>query len=382
MTTVLDRNIAEILPTQKDFEARLKKGPIKIYLGIDPSSAQIHIGNAVALWKLRELQDQGHKVILLIGDFTGMIGDPTDRSAPRIKLTHEQVLENAKDYQKQSSKILEFEGDNPAELKFNSHWLAKLNFEDLIELASHLTVQQMLERDFFQNRLKEQKPIHLHEFFYPLMQGYDSVAMEVDAEIGGTDQTFNMLVGRTLMKALKDKEKFVISVPLLEGLDGRKMSKSFGNTIAVTDAPSEMFGKTMSLNDELIERYFSLTTPLSKEEIEKIKKDHPMEQKKRLGWALVKLYHNEAEANKAKEYFESTFQKGVTPTDIPSYSPKGEETVVDVLVNSGVVSSKSDARRLIDQGGVESDGQRIKDTTQILNSGTLKIGKHRFLKIN
>lgn len=386
---MLSRNIAEILPTKEEFRKRLDAGPIKIYLGIDPSANQIHIGNAVVLWKLRDFQDAGHKVILLIGDFTGMIGDPTDKSATRKKLTREDVLENAKTYKEQVSKILSFEGENPAEFTFNSEWLAKLSFSDVVELASFVTVQQMLERDFFQVRIKENKPIHLHEFLYPLMQGYDSVAMGVDAEIGGTDQTFNMLVGRTLIKAIKNKDKFVVTVPLLEGLDGRKMSKSFGNYIGLTDTPEDMFGKVMSLCDDLLSKYFELATRLTDEEVQKTKDAlqsnelHPMEAKKRLAWEIVALYHSKEEADGAQKEFEEVFQKGGVPEDVRAYNAKDKMIdLVEVLVETQLVTSKSEARRLVEQGGLEWNGEKVTSPQiAVETDGMLRVGKHRFLKI-
>lgn len=380
---LLSRNVEEILPSRAAFEKRLKAGPIKIYFGVDPTSHLIHIGNAVALWKLREFQEAGHKVILLIGDFTGMIGDPTGRDTLRVKLTREEVLKNAKTYQQQAEKILNFSGKNPASLVFNSSWLAKLSFKEIINLASHFTAQQMLERDFFQIRIREKKPIFLHEFLYPLMQGYDSVAMDVDAEIGGTDQTFNMLVGRTLVKAFREKEKFVISTPLLPGLDGRKMSKSFGNFIAITEKPGEMFGKVMSLHDKLISTYFKLATKLSQQEIKSIISLPPMDAKKRLAYEIVAIYHGQDLADKARREFEDVFQKGKSPQRIPMYKTRaGSLDLVDVLAKTKLVKSRSEARRLILQGGVEWEGKKIAETTlHVASNGTLKVGKYRFLQI-
>lgn len=386
---LLTRNIAQILPSKEAFEERLKKGPIKIYWGVDPTSAEIHLGHAVVLWKLREFQDAGHKVILLIGDFTGMIGDPTDRTAARKKLTRKQVLENAKTYKEQVGKILQFSGKNPVEIKFNSQWLTKLSTQKLIELASNVTVQQMLERDFFQERIKEKRPIHLHEFLYPFMQGYDSVAMNVDAEIGGTDQTFNMLVGRALMKVLKKKEKFVITVPLLPGLDERKMSKSFGNIVAITETATDMFGMIMSLRDELIFQYFSLATKLPVAEIQSIEQQiqsnelNPVEAKKKLAWEIVKLYHGEGLADKARDEFEKVFKRGETPASAPTYKvKKGEVNLVEALMSSGMAASRSEAKRLLAQGALEWDGQKVlSETITVKDSGTLRVGKHKFLRI-
>lgn len=382
--SLLRRNIAEVLPSTGELEKRLSEGPVTIYHGIDPSAPEIHIGHAVVLWKLREFQDAGHKVILLIGDFTGMIGDPSDRSAARVKLTKEQVLQNAKTYKEQISKILRFEGENAVEIKFNSEWLSKLSFEEVNELASNLTVQQMLERDFFRKRIAEGKPIYLHEFLYPLMQGYDSVAMDVDAEIGGTDQTFNMLVGRTLMKAFKGKEKFVLSVPLLEGLDGRKMSKSFNNYIGITDDPEEMYGKVMSLGDDLIKRYFELATRLSEDEIKKVvSSSSPMEAKKRLAWEITNLYHGKAQADQAQEHFEQVHQKGELPREMEEI--KVEEEKIDLtnfLLDKGIVSSKSEVRRLIEQGGIKANDEPVSSSEiHVEDDVVLRIGKRRFFRL-
>ncbi len=289
---ITTRNIDTIYPSKKALIEKLSgKQKLKIYLGIDPSSTKIHLGNAIALRKLREFQNLGHKIILLIGDFTGMIGDPTDRNAARKPLTREEVLVNAADYKQQAEKILNFSGKNPAEVRYNSHWLSKLTFEEIIKLTAHFTVQQMLERDMFQKRLTENKPIGLHEFLYPLMQGYDSVAMDVDIEIGGSDQTFNMLVGRQLLRDLNGKEKFVITLPLLEGTDGRKMSKSFNNSIDLTDTPNDIYGKIMSLKDDLILKFFEMTTEIPIGELKairnKFKENNPINLKKKLAFTIV-----------------------------------------------------------------------------------------------
>lgn len=388
---LLTKNIAKILPSKEEFKRRLARGAIKIYFGVDPSAPEIHLGHAVVLWKLREFQDAGHKVILLIGDFTGMIGDPSDRTAARKKLTRKQVLENAKTYKDQLGKILRFSGTSSAEIKFNSEWLSKLFFEDVLELASYFTAQQMLERDFFQERIKKGKPIHLNEFLYPLMQGYDSVAMDVDAEIGGTDQTFNMLVGRTLIKALKNKHKFVVTVPLLEGLDGRKMSKSFGNIIPIAEESNNMFGKIMSLHDKLIFRYFKLATRLSREEIQSIEqlvqsnKLNLIDAKKKLAWEIVNLYHGRHKADEAEREFERVFQKGRIPEKVNEFKVK-EQTVnlVEFLTTKNLFKSKSEVKRLIEQGGVEINGQVHTSQTLTIPEGEkliLRFGKKTFIRI-
>ena len=296
---VLTRGVKAIYPSRKAVEEALKTGKrLKIYNGIDPSNPNIHLGNAIPLRKMRQLQRLGHKVILLIGDFTGRIGDPSDKGAMRLQLSHQQVLENAKAYKEQAAKILDFKSKiNPCEIKFNSEWLDKLSNKDVIKLSVYFTIQQLIERDLFQKRLKEKKPIGLHEFLYPLYQGYDSVAMDIDMEIGGDDQTFNMLIGRDLMKIYKNKEKFILTVPILEGFDGRKMSKSWGNVINITDSADDMFGKVMSLPDDLIIKYFTLCTSVSLKEINKMEEDlrsdkvNPKGVKAKLGREIVGIYH-------------------------------------------------------------------------------------------
>ncbi|OGJ12066.1 tyrosine--tRNA ligase, partial [Candidatus Nomurabacteria bacterium RIFOXYC2_FULL_36_8] len=271
---LLTRGISFIYPTKEFLENKIKKGEkLTIYLGIDPTGPTLHLGHAIPIKKLSEFQKAGHQIILLMGDFTAMIGDPTDKGAARKQLTHKEVTSNLKNYKKQASSLISFTGKNPAKITFNSTWLGKMNFEKVISLASNMTVQQMLERDMFEKRMKEGKPIYLHEFLYPLMQGYDSVAMDVDGEIGGNDQTFNMLCGRDLMKTMKNKEKFVITMKLLEDNSGKKMGKTEGNMIALSDSPEEMYGKVMSWTDGMIIPGFELCTNIPTFEIEKMSKD-------------------------------------------------------------------------------------------------------------
>jgi len=394
--TLLERNIAAVYPSKDSLNKALEaKNILKIYLGIDPTSPEIHIGNAIALWKLKEFQDAGHLIILLIGDFTGRIGDPSDKSAMRKKLTQEEVRENAKAYQEQASKIINFSGKNPAKLAFNSQWLSKLNFEDIIELTANFTVQQMIERDMFQKRLQENKPIGLHEFLYPLMQGYDSVALDVDIEIGGTDQTFNMLVGRDLLKIMKNKEKFVLALPLLEGTDGRKMSKSYENTINLNDSPQNMYGKVMSLKDELIIKYFELCTPLSSKEIRalseklKSKSSNPMDIKKRLAFEITKIYYGDNKAKKAETEFSNVFQKGERTKDVEtvkldrSILPKSYAALANA---SGATPSVSSAISMAGNKGLKFDGEVINNPLEIVEEvnqpGTvIDIGKRKSVKI-
>lgn len=390
---LLSRNIEKIYPSKKSLCDRLNGNKtLKIYLGIDPSSTSIHLGNAIALRKLREFQNFGHKVILVIGDFTGMIGDPTDKSSTRKPLTHKQVLENSSNYKSQAAKILNFSGKNPAELVYNSHWLSNLSFQSIIKLAGHFSVQQMLERDMFQERLKSKKSIGLHEFLYPLSQGYDSVALDVDIEIGGSDQTFNMLVGRHLVKELSQKEKFVITLPLLEGTDGRKMSKSFGNSIDLTDPPETMYGKIMSLKDSLIYKYFKLCTNLSISEIKKIKQNliskNPIILKKKLAYNIVSQYYSEKEAVAAQNEFVRVVQKRKIPSLVEEHSfsrsilPKPFHYF---LTETEMVESISHANRLAKQGAIIFDGVKVEKIRDLFdtnkNSILVKAGKRNYKKI-
>ncbi|MBI5793960.1 tyrosine--tRNA ligase [Candidatus Uhrbacteria bacterium] len=386
---LLTRGVEKVYPSPEFLQARLKEGKqLSLYLGIDPTGPDLHIGHSIQLRKLRQFQDLGHKVILLIGDFTGMIGDPTDKSAARVRLTREQVLKNAEHYKEQASKILDFGGKNPVELKYNSEWLSKLDFSQVIEAAAHFTVQQMLERDMFEKRLKEGKPIHLHEFLYPLMQGYDCVAMNVDGEVGGNDQTFNMLAGRDLMKAMRGKEKFVITDKLLADPTGKKMGKSEGNMITLSDSSDEMFGKVMSWTDGMIVGGFELLTDVSMEEVVAISKSlireevNPRDVKARLAREIVGFYHGEKEAAAASERFDQLFQKKETPNDIPEVQIKGSMKISDVLVQVGFASSKSDARRLIDGGGVKVNDVVVEDAELMVPPGALiQKGKRHFVRV-
>lgn len=392
ITQLLTRNIEKIYPSKEFLEEKLRRGDkIKIYHGIDPSSPQIHLGHATVLRKLREFQKLGHKIILLIGDFTGRIGDPTDKLAARKKLDPEQIKKNVQTYKAQISHILDFkDSKNPVEIKFNSEWLDKLSFAEGINLAYHFTVQQMIERDMFQKRLQVGKPIYLPEFLYPVLQAYDSVAMKVDAEIGGTDQTFNMLAGRTLMKAVLNREKIVITCPLLLGLDGQKMSKSLGNTIGITENPNDMYAKVMSTKDALILHYFELATQFSTQEINLVKKQlddtqNPMRIKKRLAFEIVKLYHGKEAAEKAEENFEKTVQKGAVPKKIKAVRVEGGEwRVEDLLVKLRLAPSKSQAKRLIEQGGVKIGGSQVesgRSKIKIKEGDIVRVGKRRYVKI-
>jgi tyrosyl-tRNA synthetase len=390
---LLSKGFVELYPSRGEVERRLRSGEkLTVYIGVDPTSPVIHIGHAVAIRKLGELQRLGHKIILLIGDFTGRIGDPTGKDASRVPLTKEQVLENAETYKDQVAKILRFDGDNPAELRFNGDWWDPMTAREMIQLAAQFTVQQMIQRDMFQRRLAENKPIGLHEFTYPLLQGYDSVAMNVDGEIGGTDQTFNMLAGRTLMQALQGKEKVVFVTGLLPGTDGRKMSKSFGNVIGVSDPPYDVYARVMSLSDDLLLTYYEMCTDLDEDAIDEVRHAfangvNPMSLKKRLARHVTAAYHDDAAALAAEERFEREVQRHELPTDMPTVrlDTAGPWPIADLLVAAGLTASKGEARRLIDGGAVRLDDQPIRDraaTVEVADGAVLRAGKRAFARLS
>lgn len=371
---LLTRGVQQILPSKEGLEALLRSGKkIRLYQGFDPSMPSLHLGNLVGVHKLRQFQELGHEVIFLVGDFTGMIGDPTDKSATRHKLTREETLSNAKTWQVQAGKILKFDGTNPAKFMFNSHWLDKVTFQELIEITSNFTVQQMIERDFFQKRLQEGKPIHLHEFLYPVAQAIDSVKMDVDLEIGGSDQMFNMMTGRTLMAAVKNKEKFVLCTKLLVDNSGNKAGKSTGNALFLTSSPEDMFGGIMAFTDEMVAPAFELLTQLPMDQIPK--DGHPMELKKQLAHQIVAELHSKNLADAAQKKFEDTFQKGEINDAVEI-----KATTVEDLISNKIIDSKSEWKRLVKEGAVEGDGVKIIDPSTI-KPGTYKIGKRKFVKI-
>lgn len=387
------RGAHQILPSEEKFRELLASGKkLKFYLGADPSRPDLHIGHAVSLRRMRLLQELGYEIIFLIGDFTGRIGDPTGKDAARKQMTEEEVMENAKTYEQQIRKIFDFDGENPAKILFNSKWNQKLDYADLIQLASKFTVQQLIERDMYQDRLKAGKPIFLHEFFYPLMQGYDSVAMEVDGEFGGTDQLFNMMAGRTLLKEMRGKEKFVITSELLPGTDGRKMSKSYDNYIGLHDEPNQMYGRCMSIADELIIQYFTLCTDLSDEEITIFQQElkdgkNPRDLKMRLAREIVTLYHDESAATSAEQGFVQQFQQGGMPEEIEEVVLlPGEYTLPDLLLELSLVETKGEAKRLVKQGGVKLDGEKVAgDPNQLVRvkAGLIvQVGKLRYKKVS
>lgn len=380
---VLTRGVSEILPSKDELEKQMMKGPITLYQGFDPTAPSLHIGHFIGVRKLSQFQKLGHKVIFLIGDFTGMIGDPTDKSAARKKLTKEIVKQNLQDYKKQVSRLLDFEGENAAEVRFNAAWLSKLTFEDVVELASNFTVQQMLERDFFQNRMSVNSPIYLHEFLYPLMQGYDSVAMDVDLEIGGNDQLFNMMTGRHLMQAMGKKNKSVLTMKLLTDPTGKKMGKSEGNAIFLSDSPEDIYGKVMSFPDEIIASAVELLTDLPLEIVDDL---HPMEMKKKVALEVVKQVHGDAHAQRAQEHFEETFQRRGVSEHIEEIKVANKKNnIIDLIIDADLLQSRTEVKRLIKDGAVDVNDKTIVDPTskiEIDSKGIiLKVGKKRIVRI-
>ena len=379
---------------EKDLREKLVKAnkegrQLVVKLGLDPSAPDIHLGHTVVLRKMKQLQDLGHKVVIIIGDFTGKIGDPTGKSKTRNALTTEQVLENAKTYQKQIFKVLD---EEKTEVRFNSEWLAKLNFEDVVKLAATITVARMLEREDFKKRYESHTPISVHEFFYPLMQGYDSVAINADIELGGTDQRFNLLMGRALQKEFGQESQVVIMMPIIEGLDGvNKMSKSLGNYIGVDEEAGVMYQKAMEIPDELIVKYYNLVTDVHPDVVNKIEQDlkedkvNPRDIKMGLAKEIVRLYHGEEKANFAEERFKSVFQKGQIPSDILTVEASKENfDLAQIVVDNKLVPSKSELRRLVKQGGVKVNSEKVNDLQEVVLEGELivQIGKKKFIKIN
>ncbi|MFH0818502.1 MAG: tyrosine--tRNA ligase [Patescibacteria group bacterium] len=392
ITDCLTRGVDSIYPSQKKLKTKMRAGKrITLYLGVDPTGFELHIGHSVALRKLKHFQELGHKVILLIGDFTGQIGDPTGKDKTRQPLTVAEVLANAKDYKQQASRILDFENqNNPIEIKFNSHWLSKMTFQDVVTLASNFTVQQMLERDMFERRIKGGLPIGLHEFLYPLMQGYDSVAMNVDLEVGGTDQIFNMLAGRTLQSKINKKEKFVLAVPLLTDSSGKKIGKTEGNVIAINAKPEDLYGKIMAMGDDTIIKTFELCTDIALKQIadmanEMKKGKNPKIYKAKLAYEIVKLYNSEAVAKKAEDEFNKIFQKKDKPSEIEIIKIKNNiYTAPELLLALKLAPSKTGAKRLVEMGGVKINDVKVDNWQKELSvqeGDIVQVGKRKFIKI-
>ena len=390
---LLAENTAEII-TEEEFRKKLERSvsensPLRCKLGIDPSAPDLHLGHAVVLHKLRQFQELGHHVIIILGDFTGMVGDPTGRSETRKQLTEEQVMANAKTYQDQIFNILDAD---KTELVFNSQWLAKLNFADVIKLASTLTVARMMEREDFSKRYQENIPISIHEFFYPLMQGYDSIAIRADIEFGATEQKFNLLMGRQLQREYGQEPQVAFTMPILVGTDGvQKMSKSLGNYIGITEPASEIYGKAMSISDDLMPEYYQLATSLSSAEVKAILAMidhgslHPRDAKMRLAREIVALYHGTSAASEAEKAFQLVFQKKELPSDIAVFEFDQPINVLEVMVKTGLAPSKSEARRLIQQNGVKINSETVSKIDLELTGRTglvIQVGKRKFARVN
>jgi len=381
---------------EEDLRAKLENSaktgkPLLVKYGADPTAPDIHLGHTVVIRKLKAFQQLGHTAIFLIGDFTGMIGDPSGKSATRPMLTREEILSNAETYKTQISKLLDAE---KTEIRFNSEWMDKFGAADFVRLAAKTTVKQILERDDFEKRMREEKPIALHELLYPLVQGYDSVALNADVELGGTDQKFNLLVGRNLQREYAQEPQVVLTTPLLEGTDGvQKMSKSLGNYIGIADAPNEMFGKIMSISDDLMWRYFELLTDLSAGEILALKtkcesgEENPRNTKVELAKRIIKDFHSLEKAGEAEEEFNRRFVKKEIPDEVEEISLAAQTyKLVDLLVQTNLAASKGEARRLIEQGGVKIDGEKVSNVQAEIESNagksfTIQVGKRKFLRI-
>ena len=387
---LLLRGVEEVIPKEEFHKKLDKKRPLRIKLGFDPTAPDLHLGHTVILNKLKLFQDLGHQVIFLIGDFTGLVGDPSGVNETRPVLSEKEIKKNAKTYERQVFKILD---KKKTEIRFNSEWMNKFSPEEFIRLSSVQTVARMLERDDFHKRYTSQKPISIHEFLYPLLQGYDSVALDADVELGGTDQKFNLLLGREVQKFYGKEPQVVFTLPLLEGLDGeKKMSKSLGNYIAIEDSQNEIFGKIMSISDELMWRYFELLSFKKQEEINKLKKSqeeglNPRDIKFLLAEEIVDRFHGEGFGNKAKEEFKSRFQQGNSPSEIKEIEIKLMEKDISlpkILKEAGMVSSTSEALRLIKQGGVRIEGEKILDSKYKINQNSsllYQVGKRKFFRI-
>lgn len=385
----IKRGIAELID-ETELRKKIARGkPLNIKVGFDPTAPDLHLGHTVVMHKMRHFQELGHRVVFLIGDFTGRIGDPSGRSETRPPLTEEQVLANAETYKKQVFKILDPE---KTVVEFNSHWLGKMDAADFIRLASRYTVARMMERDDFENRFREQRPISIHEFLYPLCQGYDSVALKTDVEMGGTDQKFNLLVGRHLQSQYELEPQCILTLPLLEGTDGvRKMSKSYGNYIGIDEAPSDMFGKVMSISDELMWRYYELLSTRTLDEIAGLRRQvedgslHPKTAKEDLAMEMVARYHSDNAAQEARQGFNAVFVGGGVPDDAPSYEcAHGEDSTPPAFLEAaGLVKSRGEAKRLMKEGALSIDDARCDDPAAPLAPGAyiIRLGKKRFLRL-
>ena len=389
---LISRGAEEIIP-EKELKQKLEQSinkdtPLIVKLGCDPSRPDLHLGHGVVLRKLRHFQDLGHQAILVIGDFTAMIGDPSQRNKTRPQLTLEETKANAESYIEQAGQVLNIDS---LKIVYNSTWLDAMHFSDVIRLSSHYTVARMLERDDFTKRYKAEIPISIHEFMYPLAQAMDSVELKADVELGGTDQKFNLLVGRDLQREYKQDPQVIITLPLLEGTDGiEKMSKSYGNDIGLTDTPEDMYGKSMSISDEMIEKYFILAADANTKTVSKVKKQlsdssqNPRDIKRELAREIVQLYHGQNAAKEAEQYFDRVIVNKDAPDEMDQVELSIDTQLIEVVTNEGLTSSKGEARRLIKQGAIRVDNEKITDESHILLKGKeviIKVGKRRFIKI-
>lgn len=390
---VISRGTVDLLP-QEELKNKLESSrrnnkPLRIKQGFDPTAPDIHLGHTVGIRKLRQFQELGHQVIVIIGDYTGMVGDPSEKSSTRPRLTHQDVMANAQTYEKQFFKILDRE---KTEIRYNGDWFSRMSFAEIMNLASKFTVARMLERDDFAKRYAAQQPISIHEFFYPLMQGYDSVMIQADVEIGATEQKFNLVIGRQIQKEFGQEQQVVLTLPVLEGIDGvQRMSKSLGNYIGIDEPAGEIYGKTMSIPDKLIYSYFELVSDVSLKELKEVKEKledpgkNPMDLKRHLARTLVRMYHNEAAALSAEDHFNLIHKQHDIPADIPEFKVAGQSRrLIDLMVAADLASGTGEARRLIRQGGVKLDGETVVDELLEIHPGSgqiLKVGKRKFIKL-
>jgi tyrosyl-tRNA synthetase len=384
--TLVRRGAAEIV-VEAELRVKIERSlrtatPLKVKLGLDPTAPDLHLGHTVVLQKLRDFQELGHQIVIIIGDFTGMIGDPTGRSETRKPLTWDDIRANAETYKAQLGRVLDMQR---TEVRFNSEWLGALSFEQIIRETAHLTVARMLQREDFAARYASGRPISLHEFLYPLAQGYDSVALGADVELGGTDQTFNLLVGRDLQRAHGQEPQVALTVPILQGLDGvQKMSKSLGNSVGITERPADMYGKLMSLSDELMFRYFELVTRVSEAEVQELRRLHPMEAKKRLAWTVTAIYHGKDGAREGEAHFARVHQAREEPENIEKITmTPGRRLLWSVLKDAGLAKSTSEARRLIQQGAIAVDRAKVTSTDHELEPGEhlVQVGRRQFKRL-
>lgn len=383
---LLSRRVEKVLPSKDGLVRLMGERKIRLYQGFDPTGSQLHLGHSIGLRKLMDFANAGHEVIFLFGTGTVLVGDPSQREEARKQITHQEIEENIKNWKKQAEAIVD---SSKVTIKQNGDWLLKLTLTDIINIASNISAVQLFKREMFQRRIDRGDTVWYHETMYPILQGYDSVAMDVDLEIGGTDQEFNMLIGRELMKKMKNKEKFVLTTPMIMGTDGKPMSKTSGNCVWLADTPADMFAKLMAVPDSQIVPYMELATDLPLQQVKEIEaeltsgKTHPMDAKKTLAVALVTDLHGDNAAEHAKEEFEEVFQKGGVPEEIPTYQAKNNVVdLIEALTETGLAKSNSEVRRLIEQGGVEWNGEKVTiPELEVGTGGTLKVGKYRFLRI-